>query len=47
MVLNWMKLFASVADMVLGQDTSNCLLASIGFHDCPLGSMKLSEHESR
>ena len=47
MVLNWMKLFASVDDVVLRQDTSNCLIARISFHDCLESSIKLSEDGSR
>ena len=43
MVRNWMKLLASVDDMVLRQDTSDCLIASISFHNCLKGSIKLGE----
>ena len=46
MVLNYMKLFASVDDMVLRQDTSNCLISSVGFSDCLEGSIELCEHGS-
>ena len=45
-VLNWMKLLASVDDVVLRQDTSNCLIASISFHDCLNSSIKLGEDGS-
>ena len=43
MILAWMEVFASVADVVLREDTSNCLIASMGFYDCPKGSMQLDE----
>ena len=43
MVLNWMKLFASLDDVILRQDTINCLIASISFHDCLQGSIELRE----
>ena len=43
MVRNWIKLLASVDDMVLRQDTSNCLIASIGFHNCVKDSIELGE----
>ena len=46
MVLNWMKLLASVDDVVLRQDTSNSLIASISFHDCLKGSIELGEEGS-
>ena len=45
-VLNWMKLLASVHDMVLRQDASNCLIASLSFHDCFEGSIELGEDGS-
>ena len=45
-VLNWMKLLASVDDVVLRQDTSNCLIASIRFYDCLKGSIKLGKDGS-
>ena len=45
-VLNWMKLVASIDDMVLRQDTSDCLIASISFHDCHKGSIELGEDGS-
>ena len=31
---NWMKVFASVDEVVLGQDTSNCLIVRVDVHDC-------------
>ena len=34
MVLNWMKVFPFIDDMVLRQDTSNCLCASISLQSC-------------
>ena len=43
MVLKWMKLLAFVDDLVLRQDTSNCLIASISFHNCLKRSIKLGE----
>ena len=43
MVLNWMELLASVDDMVLRQDTSNCLIAGIRSHDYLKGSIELSK----
>ena len=46
MVLDWMKLLASVDDMILRQDTSSRLLASIGFHNCLMCFIKLSENGS-
>ena len=46
MVLNWMKLLASVDDIVLRQDTSYCLIANISFYDCIKGSMQLGEDGS-
>ena len=46
MVPDWMKLFASVDDVVLRQDTSNCLIAGISFHNCLKGSIKLGEDGS-
>ena len=46
MVLNWMKLLASIDDMVLRQDTSNCLIASFGFHNYLKGSIELGEDGS-
>ena len=46
MVLNWMELLAFVDDMVLRQNTSNCLIAGISFHDCLKGSIKLGENRS-
>ena len=45
-VLKRMKLLTSVDDMVLRQDTSNCLIASISFHDCLKGSIKLGKDGS-
>ena len=42
-VLNWMKLLRFVDELVLRQDTSNCLIANIGFHNCLQGSIELSE----
>ena len=39
-ILNQIKLLESVDDMVLRQDTSNCLIASIGFYDCLKGSIE-------
>ena len=47
MVLNWIKLVASVGDVVLRQDTSDCLIVSVGFHDCLEGSVELCEDGSR
>ena len=41
-----MKLFASADDMVLRQDTSNCLIASVSFHDCLKGSIEMCENGS-
>ena len=41
-----MELLASVDAMVLRLDTSNCLIDSIGFHDCFKGSIELGEDES-
>ena len=46
MILKWIKLLASGDDMVLREDTSNCLIASIGFYDCRKGSIKLDEDGS-
>ena len=43
MVGNWMKVLASVDDVVLRHDTSNCLIAGISFHDCVEGSIELGE----
>ena len=36
-----MKLFASVDIMVLRQDSSNCSIASVRFHDCLQGSIEV------
>ena len=33
-VLKQIKMFACIDDMVLTQDTINCIITSIGFHDC-------------
>ena len=46
MVLNWMNLLASVDNVVLRQDTRNCLITSISFHDCLQGSVELLEDGS-
>ena len=46
MVLYRTKVFAPVNDMVLRQDTSNSLIASIGFQDCRTGSIELGNDES-
>ena len=43
MVVNWIKLFTSVDNVVLRQDTSNCLIASISFHKCLEGSIELGK----
>ena len=40
-ILNWVELFASFNNMVLRQDTSNCLILSIRTHDCLVGSVEL------
>ena len=45
-VVNWMKLLASVDDMVLRQNTSNCLIARISSHDCLEGTDELGEDGS-
>ena len=45
-VRNWMKLLAYVDNVVLRQDTSNCLIASISFHDWSKGSIKLDVDRS-
>ena len=45
-VLDWMKLFASVGNVVLGWDASNCLIASIGFHNCSKDSIELGDDGS-
>ena len=41
-----MKLFILIDDVVLSQDASNCLIASIIFYDCYKGSIKLGEDRS-
>ena len=41
-----MKLFVSIDDLVLRQNTNNCLITSVGFHKCLKGSVKLGEDES-
>ena len=46
MVLHWMMLFASVDNVVLRQDTSNCLIARVGFYDCLEESIELCEERS-
>ena len=46
MVLHWMKLLASVDNMVLRQDTSNCLIASISLYNCVEDSVKLGNDGS-
>ena len=43
MVLKWGKMFSSVDDMVLRQDTSNCLRTSISFYDCAQCFIDLGE----
>ena len=45
-VLNWMYLLASVDNVVLRQDTSNCLIGGINFHDCLKVSVELVEDGS-
>ena len=45
-VLNWMKRLASIDDMVLRQDASNILIASISLHDCLKHSIDLGEDGS-
>ena len=46
MVRQWMKLLASVDDMVLRQYTSNSLVASITIHKCLEGSIEFGEDGS-
>ena len=46
MVRNWMQVLVYVEDVVLREDTSNCLIACISFHDCLKGSIKLGEDGS-
>ena len=46
-VLNWMKLLASVDVLALGHDTNNCLVASISVYDSFKGSIKLGKDEGR
>ena len=41
MLWNWTKLYVFVDDVILRQDTSNCFIASIDFHDCLDGSIEL------
>ena len=43
MVLNWMKLFVSNDEVVLGQDNRDYLIARVGFHDCIQASIELSD----
>ena len=43
MALKWMELLPYVYDVVLRQDTRNCLLASLSFDNCLQGFMQLSE----
>ena len=43
---DYIDLFAYVDDMVLRKDTSNCLIATIGFHNCLEGSIELDEDGS-
>ena len=45
-VVNWMKLLASADYVLLKQDTSNCLLARINFHNCLKCSIELGEDGS-
>ena len=42
-----MDLLASVDNVVLRQDTINCLIASISFHNCLKSFVKLGEDASR
>ena len=46
MVLNWIELFTSVDEVILRQDTGNCLIASIGFYNDLEISIELGEAES-
>ena len=41
---NGLKLLCSVANVVLTQDTSNSLIASIGFHNGLNGTIDMREH---
>ena len=45
-VLTWMKLLASVDNVVLRQDTNNSLIASISFYNYLEGSIELSKDGS-
>ena len=46
MPLHYIKLLAYINHIELRQDTSNCLLASISFHNCAESAVELSEDGS-
>ena len=47
MVLNWIKMLASIDDVILRQDPSNCLIASSWLNDCVEHSIKVGDDGSR
>ena len=46
MLHNWIKLLASIDDVVLRQDTSNCMITKIRFHYCLMDSVELGKDGS-
>ena len=46
MILDWIKLFASIDDIVLRQDANNCWITSIGIYNGLKSSIQLGKDGS-